>query len=311
MRWEIKAFALAVLSVIPFGSRLYRRLQDACGSSRLNVDDDYGYGSKPVLIHELRTHGIDLATSDILEVGTGWHAVLPLLLSIAGARSVTTIDLNPWLTPASLGEALTSLEGIADRIERDLGVAANTTRATLRSMTSALESGKPVADVLQQARIRYLVPLDLMKNEWPAGSFDVAVSTNVLEHVPPATLKTMQGELHRIVRPGGIVLHHINPGDHFAIDPRITTVNFLRYSARTWRWIGGWKLSYHNRMRCADFVRLMEDEGFAVEGREARLDERALDAVRNARLRPHRDFDSYSHIELCEDVITVVARRPA
>jgi hypothetical protein len=106
MRWEIKAFALAVLSVAPFGSRLYRRLQDLLGTSRLDLDADYGYASKPALIRDLRRHGVDLTTSDILEIGTGWHGVLPLLLSLAGARSITTIDMNPWLTSASLDEAL-------------------------------------------------------------------------------------------------------------------------------------------------------------------------------------------------------------
>lgn len=310
MRWQMKAVALAVLSVAPFGSRLYRRLQDVLGTSRLDVNADYGYGSKPVLVRDLQKHGIDLTRSDILEIGTGWHAVLPLLLSLAGARSITTIDMNPWLTAESLDEALSSLHGIADRIETDLGVPATATRETLARMREELREAS-VHDVLRGARITYRAPLNLMQSGWPDGSFDVAISTNVLEHIPPETLRQLQTELRRIVRPGGVVLHLVNPGDHFAVDPRITTVNFVRYSPAVWRMIGGWRLAYHNRLRCIDYVKLLESAGFVVEGREARLDERALDAVRTGRIRPHRTFAGYRDTELCEDLITIVARRGA
>jgi SAM-dependent methyltransferase len=168
-----------------------------------------------------------------------------------------------------------------------------------------------VHDVLRGARITYRAPLNVIRSGWPEATFDVAISTNVLEHIPPDVLRQMQSELRRIVRPGGIVLHLVNPGDHFATDPRITTVNFLRYSRAAWRLIGGWRLPYHNRLRCLEYVTLMENAGFAVEGRETRLDERALDAVRSGRIRPHRDFSSYRDTDLCEDLITIVARRPA
>jgi SAM-dependent methyltransferase len=309
MRWETKALALAVLSVAPFGSRLYRRLQDALGTSRLDVNDDYGYGSKPVLIRILREHGIDLTRSDVLEIGTGWHGVLPLLLSLTGTRSIATIDLNPWLTAKSLDESLSALHGIADRIEDDLGVPAATTRATLSRMREKLADGADVRDVLRGARITYHAPLNLMQTGWADGSFDVAVSTNVLEHVPPDALRQMQVELRRIVRPGGIVLHYVHPGDHFAADERISTINFLRYSPLAWRLIGGWRLAYHNRLRCVDYVQLMTNGGFRVESGETRLDRRALDAVRAGRIRPHAAFGKYSDVELCEDLITVVARR--
>jgi SAM-dependent methyltransferase len=311
MRWQLKAAALAALSVVPCGPRLYRRLQDLAGTSRLDLDTDYGYGSKAGALRRLRDHGADLPHCDVLEVGTGWHAVLPLLLSAAGARSVTTIDLNRWLTRRSLREALTGLRGIAGRIERDVGVPIAATVDTSTRVERALERGECPTDALGGARIAYRAPLDLVRAAWPDGAFGVAVSTNVLEHVRPDALRRMHAELARLVRPGGLVLHLVNPGDHFAVDPRITTANFLRYGPARWGVVGGWRLSYHNRLRCVDHVRWLEAAGLRVEASEARLDERALRALRAGHLRPHRAFAGYRDTELCEDLVTIVARRPA
>ena len=47
----------------------------------------------------------------------------PILLHLLGANRVVTIDLNPWLTSASLSETLKGFESIIDLIATDFSPA--------------------------------------------------------------------------------------------------------------------------------------------------------------------------------------------
>ena len=81
--------------------------------------------------------------------------------------------------------------------------------------------------------IEYIMSCDARNTKLPDASFDYVVSSNVLEHIPSDVIEGIVTESRRILKPGGVHVHHINPGDHSAFDPSVTTVNFLRYSPRT------------------------------------------------------------------------------
>ena len=50
---------------------------------------------------------------------------------------------------------------------------------------------------------------DLSALPFAAGSFDVVVSSDVLGHVPAADKDAVLGEIHRVLKPGGITLHYV------------------------------------------------------------------------------------------------------
>jgi SAM-dependent methyltransferase len=306
MRWEVKAAIQATLSRVPMGYALHRKLQDLAGSSRLEIDVQYP--RKRQFLQRARDRGLPLEGRAFLEIGTGWHPLLPLLLSLLGAGRVVTIDVNPWLTRSSLEETLGAVRAVAERVEADFGVPAARCRELADALAARAAKETPAA-ALRAARVEYARPVDARKTPFGDGEFDYVVSSNVLEHVPPEVIRAMVRESRRLLKPGGLNLHHVNPGDHFSFDPRITSVNFLRYSPRAWHFIGGSGLAYHNRLRCVDYARLFEEAGFEVVYREAEVDPAALAALAEGRVRPHAAFDGYSAEELSEHVIDVFARR--
>jgi SAM-dependent methyltransferase len=167
-----------------------------------------------------------------------------------------------------------------------------------------------VESILQEADVEYRCPADATNTHLPQGELDYVVSTNVFEHVPPEVLRAMLIESKRILKPGGYILHHIDPGDHFSYDKRITTINFLQYSPRAWYYIGGSGVAYHNRLRCIDYVRLFEEHGFEIVDQASEVDRTALAALRSGRLKPHHMFRSYTPEQLCQRTIVIFARTP-
>ncbi len=309
MRWQLRAAAHAVLSLVPGSARLHRRLQEAAGTigpDEVLVEVE----RKSRFLARMREHDVRLDGASVLEIGTGWHPVLPALLVLLGARRVVTIDLTSWLSPGTLADTAAGIERAAGQLEAELGIDPDAAGDLAARLRAALAGGAEPQDALARVGIEARWPVDATSSGLPASSCDCVISSNVLEHVPPAALRAMAADWARILRPGGVAAHHVDPGDHFDHDHRITSVNFLRFSPRAWRLIGSGG-AYHNRLRCPDYPALLERAGFRLVAVEVETDEQALLALKRGDVRPHATFARYSDEELAGTLVDVIARTPA
>jgi SAM-dependent methyltransferase len=87
---------------------------------------------------------------------------------------------------------------------------------------------------------------------------DFIFSTSVLEHV-----KDVEGNIaamSRAVRPGGLIYHFIDMRDHYNFSEPFL---FYKYSDRVWRkYMTKEGISYTNRVRYGDFMRMFKACGF-------------------------------------------------
>ena len=109
--------------------------------------------------------------------------------------------------------------------------------------------------------------------------------------------------------PGRRAAHHVDPGDHFDRDRRITSVNFLKFSPRAWRVIGS---GGRTTIACAARTTrpLLERVGFDVVAVEVETDAHALVALPSGDVRPHASFARYTDDELAGTLVDVFARSP-
>lgn len=310
--WGVKALALATLSRVPLGHQTYRALQGVTGGTRLHIDRYYEQRARgPKALVEA---GHEIENRDVLEIGTGWHPLVPLIYYLLGARRVVTVDTNPWLTPDSFHETIVKTLAIQGKIEEDfsghcsgMGDRFSALRGMLATPSSSLEETR---QQLLSLGIDYRCPCDATATGLEKDSIDFVVSASVYEHIPPQKIRTLFREIRRVLKPGGIHATVVNPSDHFSFGREITGVNFLQFSPQTWYWIGGSGLAYHNRLRCCDYTRLMESIGFFIRKKDSMVEESALQALREGSLIPHRDYDRYTDVELAEAVILILAEKP-
>ncbi len=286
---------------------MHRGLQKAAGTVRLDPEEEYE--RKRRLLLRMREQGLDVEDRVFVEVGTGWHPLLPLVLGVLGARRTITLDVNAWLSRETLVETLEAVEGLVERLTVDFGIDAAAAHSRLAELRQLARSGHTPRDVLLAADVEYRFPVGAGATGMEAGSVDYVISSNVLEHIAPAELHRILEESRRILKPGGVSVHHVDPGDHFSIDDRITSVNFLKFSPRAWRLIGS-GLAYHNRLRCVDYTRMFEELGFEILRTDIEVDEHALAALRDAEVRPHAAFAAYPPEELASALIDIFARYP-
>ncbi len=112
--------------------------------------------------------------------------------------------------------------------------------------------------------IEYRAPFDIRSTDFGDGSFDICVSTNVLEHIPADDIEAILRELHRILKEGGHVSAMIDYSDHYAhSDPSIGRLNYLQYAPSSWKKYNP-SNHYQNRLRHEHYGSIFKKNGFTA-----------------------------------------------
>jgi hypothetical protein len=304
MNWRVKGLIQGTLSYLPAGEAVNDWLQLKMGMLR---DFDGNVEGKvirdwAVLLSHMHELGVSPEGKEYLEVGTGWYPTLPVCFFLAGARSCRTYDIKRHISEELTFKMLCSLE----RHLPAVAAAARRPLEEIRSEYQGLRSCGSLEQLLKRARIEYIAPGDATSTALPARSVDVVFSSNVLEHVPRATILRLLEEGRRVLRPGGLAIHSANCGDHFAyFDSKITPINYLSYSDRDWRFWNN-DLLYQNRMRPSDFIELAREAQLDVVLYKFRERPDLLPALRTMQLAP--EFRDYPAEQLCSTSVAFVAQ---
>ncbi len=306
MNWKLKSAIQRGCSVLPWGSEtVYYRLQRTFGSLRHVAAPTRMLEEMASLASWLNDAGVNIEGARILEVGTGRRLDMPLGFYLAGCGAIDTFDLHRylkfelvrrWIALISLHPALTE------------SVVAPIASPGLASRLQALSTVRNEAELLKLTSIEYHAPADASQTGLEAGGIDIHTSYTVFEHVPPRALQDILQEARRVLSPRGVVLHHIDPSDHFSHDDRsIDSINFLQFSEKEWNRYAGNQFAYHNRLRCCEYRSLFEACGFKILRWEESVDDRAMERLKSG-FALDAQFREMPSEALCGAVVRILAR---
>ncbi len=296
MNWKARAAILKVLSSGNSGFKLYQFLQRHFGDF-CNTESIFKRIEEQVdLINFAGRHGATVKGAAVLEIGTGWVPLAPIVFAFFGAGSIISADINKYYIPGLLRKAVNRLvqnKDIlveqftgsipADDIERGVGL--------LCRFKDSPES------LLEKMNIQLLSPIDAGAMSFKDNQFDIFFSIDTLEHICRNDIISITGEAGRIIRPGGACLHLIDSADHFSYtDKKIPMINFLQYPTKTWsRYCNAF--TYHNRLRGSDYNDIFLMSSFDIEGHEFTIDDESLRLLRSG-FRIDDEFSRYDYREL-------------
>jgi SAM-dependent methyltransferase len=274
--WQLKVGVQFVLAHVPGGETVNNALQRWNGS----FCDAAIRGRVLGLARCLAEH-LDVTGKTIVEVGTGWDAINALMLSVFGARRIYSYDhvrhlrfdlaMNAVRQIGTSGAAIAEIGGIEPSL--------------LQDRIGPLARAANIQELLNAARIEYVAPGDAARTGLPDHSVDIVYSYAVLEHVSEDAIASITKEARRVLVPGGVAFHNIGEHDHYvSVDPSISKVNFLQYPEWAWRLFVKNKISYHNRLREPDFLRIFAANGATVTNKESVIDPSDLETVKRMRL---------------------------
>jgi hypothetical protein len=220
----------------------------------------------------LRETGFSLKGKRALEIGSGWHPILPLMYRLAGCDHVTMTDVHRLVQPANVRAAVAFLRARKLSIMRDLPVSEEDFEKVL-----GVELKGSLDDMLASLGLKY----HMARNGWRGVQpVDIIFSHTTLEHIEPTLLKKIFTDARHLLRPDGVMCHGVDHTDHRANrDRKLSRIDFLRYSDNVWKMLCVDPQDYTNRLRHSDYVDLFAETRYEILHAETGENERmAVDA---------------------------------
>ncbi|MGY4334545.1 hypothetical protein ACVWWG_008962 [Bradyrhizobium sp. LB7.2] len=281
MKWQTKSRYFRLLAALPQGPRLHHLAQRHLTKEWPRpITHLESYRERALKFVEAfqRFSNRNLEDSEFVEIGAGRDLALAVSLRLAGVARVTCIDI----------ERLANLY-LINHAARSLGVD--------RSFETWNE--------LSEFGISYRAPESAEAIAIANSSIDCFCTSEVLEHIPQSSLKSIFYEAHRYLRAGGLHIHAIDYSDHFArSDPAISRFNFLKFTDTEWIPHNS-RFQYVNRMRHSDYTGLLHATGFDLLDSDVVLGDLPKEVA--AHLAPQ--FSSYDIDDIRALRSVVVARK--
>jgi hypothetical protein len=270
-KWLAKASVQKLASVAPDPDRWNHRLQSLFGRDRLVVADVV---NRAEMVHRhlvaLEAAGITHGPGGFerpltfLEVGTGWHPVVPILLYLLGAEAVISVDHVDHSSDEKLVE---SIELVARCLaDGDLAVALPdipADRMDAFARVVAMAESRPASELMGALHLERMV--SDVRDLKVGRPIDVVVSNHVLEHLPADILPSILAACWELCAPHGVMSHTADLIDHgHYIDPRLSQFNYLRFSPRQWKLVGN-DIQHENRLRRPDYLRAYAEAGVPID----------------------------------------------
>ena len=237
INWKLKALLYKIFAFFGFKNKIYFVQKYITKRSKIVIRQ----------INKLWTYHADSIeknnAKNILEIGAGKSLEQNIYISYKLNNSViqTAIDVNKMLDLDLVNQAS---EQIAYALK-------------LQNKGKV----KNLQDLKNFYKINYMAPFDLKKIK---GKFDMCVSTNALEHFKITNLKEYLNDLKNILETHGLVSSIVDYSDHYShTDPKISNLNYLRYSKKEWRKYNNPYL-FQNRLRHQDYKELFESSGYKI-----------------------------------------------
>lgn len=255
---------MKVFSVIPGGSQLhYWTQRNISRSLPINAEEfDREFTTAKSHLEALASYGKKaVGEAQFYEFGAGWDLATALSFFVLGVRRQIVVDLFRLARVELINETLNKLRRLAEN--------GRTPTPPIRALPERRDDSW-VKALEEWYGIKYLAPCDARSNGLAAQSVDYVTSTNTLEHIPQADVRSILRECRRILRPDGVMSFIIDYRDHYAyFDSRINVYNFLKYSQRLWALCNS-AFHFQNRLRHSDYVEMAKAAGLDVVREQAK-----------------------------------------
>jgi hypothetical protein len=248
-----------------------------------------------------RETGISYNGATILEVGTGWHGIDPILFSLVGAKHIYTVDHHRHLTLQSIQshtpeilspQNLKLLAELAPGVQR-------------RAEALCWQKWNTLDEALRDLNVTTLISRSCLTTDLDIqpGSIDLFYSDSVLHRIPEKELALLLKDVgQRLLRPGGVCFHRtdqcdINAQSH--IDPSLWRLAYLKYPDWYFNAFISGRFNSQNRLRERDFIELLAASEVQIVFKESVLHHEDLE-----RMRAFKVADRFRNKSL-EDLATV------
>lgn len=261
---------MVLRGLIPFQAQIRQMKRKFYPYTDYIGDSYYSIENAVQMINMIKQHGVDITNMNIIEFGTGWLPIVPLVFCVSGAKNIKLTDIEYLMDNHTISLAKQRILEKRDYICANLDI--------------KMDDFKERADRFSPS---YIVPWSPSKEK--DDSVDLILSRTVFEHVPEEDLIVFVKEFHRIIRKDAYMCHLIDNSDHWQHRQKdLSRVNFLKYNENEIIW----KLAqfnaqwYQNRLRHSDYKKMFQDTGFEICVEHGIADQKCIDDTKKMKIDP-------------------------
>jgi SAM-dependent methyltransferase len=236
------------------------------GRGVLGMDGDHGAVADTLewLARPIENIAVSFAGIHVLELGPGRTPEVCGVALLAGATAATGIDVVRYIDPG--GNRAERLAPVLDIL------ASGRAEAWCRATGTDIERARERAACFGGRWPLRFRTFDGENVPLPDASVDLVISKSVLEHVPDRQVEPQLADLHRVLRPGGVMIHIIDLRDHLhtAGDGGVVGdwLEALRYPPKLFDAMFSNRSTYINRLRAGEWLDVLAAAGFETEYEE-------------------------------------------
>ena len=288
-------------SATPTTQRSYRRLANGFETwRRTRMGLPELYVARVGLLASFIERNLNFTADDsVLEIGTGWVHWESLITRLVCDARVTMFDVvDNRLFPvfklyAQAVRPLLATIGLpAGRIDKAY------------ALLDAVERATSFEEVYSALSFDYVIDPSGTMESLSEGTFDLIVSSDVLEHIDRAILRPFVEKMFRLLRPGALTYHSIDLIDHLSYyDPKAPAKLYYRFDGAVWdKWVNS-KVQYINRVQRPEWLALFQEAGFDLVSEDVTHGPHG-----NAKVHP--SYANLSSAELETNTLMLAFRKP-
>lgn len=208
MKWQIKFIRNALFGLLPFPEAVRNFKRRLCPYSAAIDEWVLEQGIRQVQM--LATVGHSPAGKIILELGTGWKPIIPIVFYLSGCNKILLIDTQRLLDRELIIGVAKNLREYKEKISSGLGI-------SIEDVENKLDIGtnRSFDQLLSHFSMEYIAPCNILDITLPEKSVDIIISRAVLEHMPPRTVLDTHVICRSILKDEGKLCHIIDNSDHW------------------------------------------------------------------------------------------------
>lgn len=262
LRYVIAANTLKLFSRSESTRRAYRALGNTLGGrkrAKCLMPKSYFMRLKNFL-HLNRRYGILKDGDKLLELGTGWLHWDAIVARLFFDIECVLFDVWDNRQMCGLQNYIAQLDDMIEDIDVDY-----IQRNRAHSLIAEIRKKNSFKELYDFLGFRYVVDPSGKLTQLNCESFDVIVSTGVLEHIHVSILPEFVNDIAKLLKPGGFSLQNINLRDHLQLyDRMVSEKQYLSYSDRSWkRWFEN-DVQYINRVQRREWKALFKAAGLEL-----------------------------------------------
>ncbi len=272
-KWIAKAIIQKTISIFPNRESLNHFFQKNVTKGVLLSDEHFGNKLGHAVDHVAnykKYQGESVKDKLVLELGSGWYPVVPIVLFLNDAKRTDSLDIQSWMNHETI---VTTLKKFDEWKENGklAEYMPEINQGKWDKLMELLAEAKNMSyeELLESLNLKLYLK-DARNTGFEEQTYDFICSNNTFEHIYPEVLKPILKEFKRLCKPDGFMCHFIDLSDHFAhFDHSINIYNFLKFSESRWRKIDN-KIQPQNRLRWPAYLSMYKELEIPVSGEEIR-----------------------------------------